>query len=80
MRHSGEGVLLSPPVSLNQPPAVLLRDLEQEALVLRGLRTHITEQLSRLQFEAFVLTSLEAKVRDQPAALAPAPQPPPPHP
>lgn len=47
--------LLSPPVAVNQHPADILRDLEQEATVLQRLQMRMNEQLLRLQDEEAAL-------------------------
>lgn len=52
---SEEDLILSPPVALNQHPADILRDLEQEATVLQRLQARITDQLLRLQEEEATL-------------------------
>jgi hypothetical protein len=38
-------LILSPPINMNQHPADILCDLEQEALVLKRLRARVAEQV-----------------------------------
>ncbi len=50
-----EDLILTPPISLSQHPADILRDLEQEAVVLARLHLKIQDQLHRLQLEEMAI-------------------------